>query len=102
MNETYKNFLARSLVLTATAGSLNSNLVLASSFSDTEGHWAVDSIQRWADYGVIAGYDGMFHPNNNIARGDMAVIVNKIMGYQVVGDNVYSDLSSDSYYSEPH
>lgn len=101
MNENFKKFLASSLALTATVGLLNNSSVLASSFSDTEGHWAVDSIERWADYGVIVGYEGMFNPNNNITRGDIAVIVNKIMGYQVVGSNIYGDLSSDTYYSEP-
>ncbi len=48
-------------------------------FSDVEGHWAEKQIDTWSDYGVINGYAGQFSPDNEITRGDFAVVLNKLM-----------------------
>ncbi|MFV0516666.1 MAG: S-layer homology domain-containing protein [Aminipila sp.] len=56
------------------------NIVIAPViFSDTDKHWAKDSINRWSDLGVINGYNGKFSPNANIKRGDMATIIGRIV-----------------------
>lgn len=54
----------------------------------------------WANYGIVSGYNGKFKPDENITRGDMAVIVIQIMQYQVEGSNVYSDLTNNQYYKQ--
>ncbi len=71
----------------------------AATFHDTQGHWAEANIQKWAEAGVLAGSGGYFRPDDSITRGDMAVILNGLMGYKVQANNDYSDLG-DAYYTE--
>ena len=34
-------------------------------YSDTHGHWAEASIERWSNYGIVSGNNGKFKPNDN-------------------------------------
>lgn len=68
------------------------------SFSDTEGHWAKDVIEKWSAKGVIKGYDGKFNPNDSIKRGDMAVILDRVLSYDTEGENIFTDLDDNAYY----
>lgn len=46
------------------------------SFSDTNDHWASDSIREAAAKGLLSGYaDGTFRPDQLVTRGQMAVIL---------------------------
>lgn len=72
----------------------------AANFSDISGHWAKSVIEKWSDKGVIQGFEGKFNPNNSITRGDMAVILNKLMNYQDKGENEFSDMEDDAYYAD--
>lgn len=72
----------------------------SSTFVDIDGHWAEDAIHRWSEYGVISGYQGFFRPDDYITRGEMAVILNKMMGYQVAAKNVFADLDDGQFYTE--
>lgn len=59
-------------------------------FSDIEGHWAQNAIEKWAEYGIINGYpDGRFGPNNNITRAEFAAIVNRIAKYETAENYLY-------------
>ena len=51
----------------------------ASAFTDTTGHWAEESINKWSgEYGIIQGYDdGTFRPDNSITRGAFAGILDR-------------------------
>ncbi|MFI3250221.1 MAG: S-layer homology domain-containing protein [Eubacteriales bacterium] len=68
-------------------------------FTDVDDHWAKDSIYRWADYGVVGGSGDLFRPYDFITRGDIAVIINQVMGYQIASENIFSDLG-DTYYTD--
>jgi len=35
-------------------------------YGDTAGHWAESSIERWSDYGIIHGCNGLFDPNGQL------------------------------------
>ena len=72
----------------------------AEEFSDITGHWAEKNIIKWSDRGVIKGYDGAFHPDDNIIRGDMAVIINRVMNYPDKAMNLFFDLRDDEYYTD--
>ncbi len=74
--------------------------VSAAAFNDTEGHWAEKTIDKWADMGVIAGYEGYFEPDTPIKRGDFAVIIDRLMKYTEMSVNTFSDLDKDAYYTE--
>lgn len=72
----------------------------AAAFSDINGHWAQSVIEKWSDKGVIQGYEGKFNPDDSIIRGDMAVILNKLMSYTQKGENNFSDLDDNAYFAE--
>ena len=69
-------------------------------FLDTRGHWAHDTILRWAEYGLIAGSNGNFMPNNYIKRGDLAVILDRMLGLKTISYNFFNDLSNNVYYRD--
>ena len=94
-----KRFLALAMALVIAASSVVS--VSAASFSDTPGHWAESAIERWSGYGVINGFQGKFKPNDKITRGEMAVILDKIMGYKTVAENTFHDLKEGLFYTQP-
>jgi DNA-binding transcriptional ArsR family regulator len=51
----------------------------AASYTDTGTHWASSAIDKWSGLGVLQGYDGKFRPNDPITRGEMAVIIDRII-----------------------
>ncbi|SET70055.1 S-layer homology domain-containing protein [Natronincola peptidivorans] len=71
-----------------------------STFKDIKGHWAANAINKWSDYGIINGYNGSFRPNDSITRGEMAVILNNMMDYQVAAQNKFTDLKSGRFYTD--
>lgn len=66
--------------------------------TDIEGHWGQAVLEEWEDYGVIRGYDdGTVRPDAAITRGEMATILDRIMGYQETVENEFSDLSEEDW-----
>ena len=63
--------------------------VFASRFGDADIHWAKSAIERWADYEVVQGFDGMFRPDDTISRAEMAVMER--------AENTFEDLSETWY-----
>lgn len=66
----------------------------ASAFTDTTGHWAEESINKWSgEYGIIQGYDdGTFRPDNSITRGAFAGILDRFLHFQEVSPaDTFSD-----------
>lgn len=84
--------LASSMML-----SVSSYTAFAADYKDTVGHWSEKQVNLWSDYGVISGYDGLFRPDDSITRGEMAVIMDKVMKYQVKAENTFSDLDQNFY-----
>lgn len=88
-------------VLAIAVIAISSFSVSAAKFSDTENHWAEKVIDKWSEKGVIRGYDGKFSPDLPIIRGDFAVIISRVISGADESDleNVFSDLNTDTYYS---
>lgn len=88
-------------VLAIAVIAISSFSVCAARFSDTGNHWAERVIDKWSDKGVIRGYDGKFSPDLPIIRGDFAVIISRVISGADESDleNVFSDLNTDTYYS---
>ncbi len=74
---------------------------MAATYTDTAGHWAETTIEEWSNHGVILGYDGLFRPNDSITRGEMAIIIDRIMSYSASSANSFSDLEAGAWYTEP-
>lgn len=77
------------------------------SFSDIEGHWAIDYINSAAAKGWVNGYpDGTFKPDQYITRAEFVTLVNNVLGRKVHRDNIlenikiFSDLKEDMWYYE--
>ena len=68
-------------------------------YSDVNGHWAKSAITEWSDLGIIQGSDGMFRPDDSITRGEMAIIIDRVMQYQTKANNSFSDLGQ-AYYTD--
>ncbi len=93
-----KRKLSLALVLTMALSQVST--VSAKEFTDTKGNWAEGQIDRWSDYNVLGGYeDGSFKPSGYITRAEMLAMIDKIMHYQVEGENVYSDVNSEAWYT---
>lgn len=69
----------------------------AGSYSDTAGHWAEAAIERWSDAEVLQGADGLFRPDDSITRGEMALILDRIMQYAAISSNTFTDLPQTWY-----
>lgn len=68
-------------------------------FSDTGKHWASAAIEKWADFNVLNGADGVFRPNDYITRAEMATVLDNMMDYQVAAKNSFSDVPADAWYT---
>jgi hypothetical protein len=80
------------------AGIVPISASVETSFTDTSGHWAESAVKRWSANGVLTGYeDSTFNPNGPITRGEFAVIIDRIMKYQTMAPNRFSDLGSAFY-----
>lgn len=74
--------------------------VPALAYDDTAGHWGEEAIDRWSDEAILQGYGGQFRPDAPITRGELAVILDRLMDYQTQSDAVYPDVEADSWYEE--
>nr|WP_326185915.1 S-layer homology domain-containing protein [uncultured Oscillibacter sp.] len=73
-------------------------LTPAAAFTDTEGHWAQESIAKWSEaYNIIQGYeDGTFRPDNSITRGAFAGIMDRFLQFQSIAPaGTFSDLAGN-------
>lgn len=73
----------------------------SAAFSDVSGHWAEAAIYKWSGNGIINGYQGLFRPDDSITRGEMAVILDNMMDYQVAAKNTFTDLTAGQFYTDP-
>jgi len=61
---------------------LNIEEVAAAMFRDIVGHWAQGNIEHLAQLGIVRGReDGTFAPEDPITRAEVAVIVDRAIGY---------------------
>ena len=98
MNNKIRRFIMLQSICLALAASSASG-ALAADFKDTENHWASQAIDIWSDNSVIMGHDGEFRPDDTVTRGELAVILDRIMGYNDIAENEFSDLG-DSWYTD--
>ncbi len=93
--------IGRAALSAVLAAALMLPMAAAVSYGDTGGHWAEPAITRWSDRGVIQGSGGQFRPGGSITRGEMAAILQRVMNYQTVAPNTYTDLPDGEWYAKP-
>lgn len=88
--------LALCMVLTL----LPTTALAAGKYNDTEGHWAEDSINRWSDHEIIEGSDGSFAPNDSLTRGQMAVILCRLLNLPAAPSAKFTDVDEGAWYAD--
>ncbi len=69
-------------------------------FSDTQGHWAEESIDRMAEKGIVKGDNGSFRPDASITRAELITMVARALNLTADGANTgFSDVAADSWYA---
>ena len=59
-------------------------------FTDIDGHWAAEEINRAAERGWISGYeDGTFRPEQYITRAEAMTLINKMLEREVHAENIH-------------
>lgn len=75
-------------------------LTPALAFTDTEGHWAENAVNKWSqEYGVLLGYeDGTFRPDDSITRGAFAGILDRFLQFQAASPaGTFSDTAGSRW-----
>ncbi len=71
-------------------------------FDDMPDDWSKEAMEKAVSVGLIKGYDGKIRPNNNLSRGEMATIINRLLGttdHEIT--NEFLDVSpTDWFYEE--
>lgn len=78
----------------------SSSTAFAEDYTDISGHWAEAEIRAWSDEGILKGSDGKFRPDDPIRRAEMAVIIDRFMGYEDKSENTFSDVEYSSWYAD--
>ena len=75
---------------------------LAADFSDTQGHWAEEAIDRWSEYGVVNGTsETTFNPNGNMTRAQAAQVFVNLLKLTGSSDlSGFTDVSADAWYAD--
>lgn len=69
-------------------------------FVDIDTHWAREAILRFSEAGIVQGSMNQFRPDEFLIRGEMAVILNRLMQYQTATDDLFLDLTEDAWYTD--
>lgn len=68
-------------------------------FTDTESHWASDTINKFEDYKIVTGYDdNTFKPDDCMTRAEFITVINKILGSEAESAKYIPDISRDDWY----
>ena len=72
--------------------------VLAAGYTDTDGHWAESSIERWSDAGVVQGTGDAFAPDSDLTCAQLATILAKLLRLPAADDAGFTDNTADAWY----
>jgi hypothetical protein len=71
------------------------------SYTDTKGHWAEKSIERWTAAKVLEGMgDNLFAPDDNLTRAQAMTIFSRLLNLTEKGDiSKLEDVAADAWYA---
>ena len=70
------------------------------SFTDTDGHWAQTSVDRWAGAGVMNGTGSGFQPDKTMTRAEFAQMLVNLLGYTEKAQNTFKDVPNDAWFAD--
>ncbi|MCD7948346.1 MAG: S-layer homology domain-containing protein [Oscillospiraceae bacterium] len=68
-------------------------------YTDVAGHWAEDAINYWSESQIVEGDNGLFRPDDPLTRGELAVVLDRLLGLSAETENTFADLD-DSWYTD--
>ena len=73
----------------------------AASYTDTEGHWAEKSIDRWTEAKVLEGMgDNTYAPDENLTRAQAMTVFSRLLNLTEKGDiSKLEDVAADAWYT---
>ena len=72
--------------------------ILAASYTDTDGHWAEKSIDRWSAAGIVQGTGDAFAPDSDLTCAQLVTILAKLLRLPAANDAGFSDNLADAWY----
>ena len=66
-------------------------------FSDINGHWAQSAIEKWNEHEIIEGFEGLFKPDDEITRPEIAINNSRLMVFKKHNDNHLPDKKQKKY-----
>jgi len=95
-----RRMLAVLLTLIMVIGMVPATAFAAPAFNDIDGHWAEEAIDRWADYGIVAGMNGGFNPDGTMTRAQAAAVFANLFGLSKKADvSAFTDVE-DAWYKD--
>ncbi len=92
-----KKFLSAMLVSALLLGLLPAGVQAA----ETAGNWYDAAMSTCVERGILTGDEnGDLQPGRNITRGELAVMLNRIMAYRAKANNGFHDLAEGAYYTD--
>lgn len=70
------------------------------SYEDVDGHWAEEAILRWSEYGVLEGSEGLFAPDQQLTRGQLAAILSRLLDLKPAESAGFADVDAEAWYAE--
>ncbi|QNK56831.1 DUF4838 domain-containing protein [Paenibacillus sp. PAMC21692] len=70
--------------------------------SDLAGHWAEDTMTKWANNGLLTGDGaGNYRPNDTISRAEFAALIHRVFNLpeQAADANPFADVKSGAWYA---
>ena len=68
-------------------------------YSDTDGHWADETIEELSGKKIIYGYsDGTFKPDSSMTRAEFIVVMNRLLGLKVESSKYIPDVSRQEWF----
>ena len=96
-----KKFLAIVLALLMTFSLMSvSAFAAGTGYTDTQGHWAEDAINRWTGYGVIEGNGDGFDPEGSLTCAQVAAILARLLKLPAAGSAGFTDVKDGAWYAD--
>lgn len=74
---------------------------MAVNFEDMNGHWANLAVAKFAQAGIVTGYeDQEFHPDEPVTRAEFVTFLNRVFRYESDGPSSFTDVKSSDWYKE--
>lgn len=89
-------------IISALIDDMNSSSI---AFSDTQGRWSEQYINKLAASGIVQGYNNQFNPENSITRGEFATMMSRLVDKENLlpeSTTAYRYSDVDKHWAESH